>query len=50
MSAPDKIGNDPAMNPALLHYAEQYLAPLDTLEMLAEADEAILPGIGAGLK
>ena len=41
MSARDKIENDPAMNPTLLHYAEQYLAPLDTLEMLAEADEAM---------
>ncbi len=26
------------MNPVLMHYAQQYLEPLDSLEMLAEAD------------
>jgi hypothetical protein len=29
------------MNDTLRHYAEQYLDPLETLEMLAEADEAM---------
>ena len=29
------------MNPVLLHYAQQFLEPLDSLEMLAEADAAM---------
>ena len=37
----NKFETNTIMNPSLLHYAEQYLAPLDTLEMLAEADVAM---------
>ena len=29
------------MNPVLMHYAQQFLEPLDSLEMLAEADAAM---------